>query len=68
MRLFKVQGYEDEKLHQHALELKQSLAQALAIEDDEDAWEDEEENDEDDEELEVEVNGHEPALDDVEMT
>ena len=68
LRLFKVQGYEDEKLHQHALELKQSLARALGIEDDDEAWEDEEEDDADEDELEVEVNGHEVILDDVEMT
>ena len=70
LRLFKVQEYEDEKLRQHALELKQSLAQALGIEDEEEAWEDEDENDEDEDELVVEgeVNGHEAPLDDVEMT
>lgn len=70
LRLFKVHGYEDEKLHQHAIELKQNLAQALGLEADEEDWEDEEENDEDgdEDELEVEVNGHEVALDDVEMT
>ncbi len=68
LRLFKVQDYEDEKLYQHALELKQSLAQALGIEDDEEAWEDEEEKDDDEDELELEVNGHEEGHDDVEMT
>lgn len=68
LRLFKVQEYEDEKLYQHALELKQSLAQALGVEGDDEAWEDEEEADEDEDELEVEVNGHDATLDDVEMT
>lgn len=70
VRLFKVQEYQDEKLRDHAVELKQGLNQALGIEEDDDeAWEDEDENEEfDGDELELEVNGHEAADDDVEMT
>ena len=67
LKLFKVQDYEDEKLHEHATGLRQSLNDSLGIEDDEEAWEDEGE-DEDDGELEVEINGHEAEDKDVEMT
>lgn len=59
LRMYQTQAYEDDRLRDHALELKQNLNKDLGIEDDEDAWEDEEEGDEDaDDDLEViEENG-----------
>lgn len=74
LRLYQTQAYEDEKLRDHALELKQGLNKELGITDDDDDWEDEEEEDVDgemevlDEDL---VNGsdHKAGRDgDVDMT
>ncbi|KPI36696.1 uncharacterized protein AB675_10013 [Cyphellophora attinorum] len=45
LRLYQAQGYEDEKLRDHALELRQSLNKELGIEDGEEEWEDEEDED-----------------------
>lgn len=68
LRLYKVQEYEDDRLQEHALELKQKLNNELGIEGDDDAWEDEDEEDLDGEDLEIEdeMNGH-ARDEDVEM-
>ena len=68
LRLFNAQDYEDDRLKEHALELKQQLKQVLGIDDDDDAWEDDNEEDVDGDAIEVEVNGHDANDDDVEMT
>jgi tetratricopeptide (TPR) repeat protein len=70
LRLYAVQEYEDDRLQEHSIELKQHLNQALGIEDEENAWEDEEDEDGDEDGLELEVNGHDADddSDDVEMT
>lgn len=52
LRLYQLQAYEDDRLRDHALELKQGLMKDLGIEDD-DVWEDE--DDEEDFDAEVEV-------------
>lgn len=61
LRLYQTQAYEDDRLRDHALELKKGLNEALGVQEDDDAWEDEDEEDEADGELEVlednEVNG-----------
>jgi tetratricopeptide (TPR) repeat protein len=69
LRLYKVQEYEDDRLQEHALELKQKLNKQLGLADDDDAWEDEDDEDLDGEDLEIEdeVNGHVKDAD-VEMT
>lgn len=65
LRLYRVQGYEDDRLRDHATELVRGLNEALGVEDqmddDDDAWEDEDEQDDDEDddvEVEDEVNGH----------
>ena len=60
LRLYQIQEYEDERLREHALELRGSMNKDLGVEDGDEAWEDEEEED-GDEELEIveddQVNG-----------
>jgi hypothetical protein len=72
LRLYQIQEYEDERLRDHALELRQGLKKDLGIDDDEDDWEDEDEDDLDGE-VEVledgDVNGSKGDKDgDVDMT
>jgi tetratricopeptide (TPR) repeat protein len=72
LRLYQVQEYEDDRLRDHALELRQGLKKDLGIDDDEDDWEDEDEDDLDGE-VEVledgDVNGSKGDKDgDVDMT
>ncbi|ETN36426.1 uncharacterized protein HMPREF1541_08704 [Cyphellophora europaea CBS 101466] len=61
LRLYQIQGYEDDRLRDHALELKQNLNKDLGINDDDDDWEDEDDEADLDGEVEVleddEVNG-----------
>jgi tetratricopeptide (TPR) repeat protein len=45
LRLYQAQGYEDEKLRDHALELRHSLNKELGVENGEEEWEDEEDED-----------------------
>lgn len=52
LRLYQMQDYEDDRLRDHALELKQGLMKDLGIEDDDD-WEDEEDDEDLDDEVEV---------------
>lgn len=63
LRLYQVQAYEDDRLRDHALELKQGLMKALGIEHDDDDWEDE-----DDEDLDGDVEVSDNDDGDVDMT
>ena len=65
LRLFKMQEYEDDRLRDHAHELRQNLNKALGVDEDDEAWEDEDDEDDGDE---LEINGHDAEDDDVEMT
>jgi tetratricopeptide (TPR) repeat protein len=72
LRLYQIQEYEDDRLRDHALELRQGLKKDLGIDNDEDDWEDEDE-DSGDSEVEVleddDVNGSKGDRDgDVDMT
>lgn len=70
LRLYRLQDYEDDRLKDHAVELRTELHKALGIEQDEnddDAWEDEDDDDDDD--VDIGLNGNEADDDsDVEMT
>ena len=68
LRLYQAQAYEDDRLRDHALELKQGLKEALGMEDDDDVWEDEEEDAQDGDDIEVEFNGFDDADGDVDMS
>ncbi|RMZ88259.1 hypothetical protein DV736_g4521, partial [Chaetothyriales sp. CBS 134916] len=68
LRLYQLQSYEDDRLRDHAMELKLGLNQALGLEEaDEDAWEDEEDDVADDQNIEVEFNGFDDSDGDVAM-
>lgn len=74
LRLYQLQAYEDDRLRDHALELKQGLLKDLSIEDEGD-WEDEDDEEDLDSDVEVvddeEVNGTSTKPDtdgDVDMT
>lgn len=66
LRHYNAQEYEDDRLREHATELKHGLNIALGIDGDEDAWEDEDEDVQDGEE--IEFNGFDDADGDVDMT
>jgi tetratricopeptide (TPR) repeat protein len=67
--LYQKQDYEDARLKEHAVELKQDLNKILGVEDDDEAWEDDEEEAQDGEDFEFEFKGFDDDTDgDVKMT